>query len=43
MFIGENSNRRKKSVEGVHIPETALPDVQTWTANGESDCRSLVT
>ena len=28
MFIGENSNRRKKSVEGVHIPETALPEVQ---------------
>ena len=28
MFIGENSNRRKKSVEGVHIPETAFPEVQ---------------
>ena len=33
----ELSNRKRKSVRGVQLPETALPEVQTWTANGARD------
>ena len=36
-------NRKTKSVKGVQLTETALPEVQTWTANGERDHWSLVT
>ena len=39
----ELSNKKRKNVEGVQLPETALPKVQTWTANGERQRRSLVT
>ena len=35
--------QEEKNVEGVQLPETALPKVQTWTANGERHHRSLVT
>ena len=35
--------QEEKNVEGFELTETALPEVQTWTANGEGDLWSLVT
>ena len=34
---------RKNSVQGFEVPETALPEVQTWAKNGKRDLWSLVT
>ena len=36
-------NRKTKTVEGAQLPETALPENITCTANGDHDCWSLVT
>ena len=33
----ELSNSEEKSAERVEVPETALPEVHAWTANGERD------
>ena len=35
--------QEEKNVEGFELTETALPEVQTWTANGKRDLWSLVT
>ena len=34
---GKILNRKKKSAEGVDLPKTTLPKVQTWTANCKRD------
>lgn len=39
---GKILNRKKKSAEGVDLPKTALPKVQTWTANCKRDHWSQV-
>lgn len=39
---GKILNRKKKSAEGVDLPKTALPKVQTWTANCKCDHWSQV-
>ena len=40
---GRTFEQEEKNVEGFELTETALPEVQTWTANGERDLWSLVT
>ena len=39
---GKILNRKKKSAEGVDLPKTTLPKVQTWTANCKRDHWSQV-
>lgn len=39
---GKILNRKKKNAEGVDLPKTALPKVQTWTANCKRDHWSQV-
>ena len=39
----ELSNRKRKTVEGTQVPETALPENKRWKANGEHGRWSLVT
>ena len=39
---GKILNRKKKSAEGVDLPKTILPKVQTWTANCKRDHWSQV-
>lgn len=39
---GKILNRKKKSAEGVELPKTTLPKVQTWTANCKRDHWSQV-
>ena len=39
---GKILNRKKKNAEGVDLPKTALPKVQTWTANCKHDHWSQV-
>ena len=36
-------NSEEKSAERVEVPETALPEVHAWTANGEHDRWCLFT
>ena len=31
----ELSNTKTESAEEVQLPETALPEIQTWTTNGK--------
>ena len=39
---GKILNRKKKNAEGVDLPKTSLPKVQTWTANCKRDHWSQV-